>query len=101
MGRDSLHDAPLAALVPPLIGVSVIVFLFLHLIPGDPASALLGEHATILGRAATPITNRLVLDSVPRGGWAILGQAIRHLLLPALALSTVPMAIVARMTPAR
>src|SRR3984893_56709 len=34
------------ALVPVLIGVSVIVFLFLHLIPGDSASAILGEHAT-------------------------------------------------------
>ena len=29
----------LVALVPVLIGVSVIVFLFLHLIPGDPARA--------------------------------------------------------------
>src|SRR5438477_784518 len=36
----------LLALIPVLIGVSVIVFLFLHLIPGDPASAMLGEHAT-------------------------------------------------------
>src|SRR5207302_5533131 len=36
----------LLALVPVLIGVSIIVFLFLHLIPGDPASAMLGEHAT-------------------------------------------------------
>src|SRR5882672_528906 len=34
------------ALVPVLIGVSVIVFLFLHLIPGDSATAILGEHAT-------------------------------------------------------
>ena len=33
-----------------------------------------------------------------RGDWPILGQTIRHLLLPALALSTVPMAIVMRMT---
>src|SRR5919199_5656228 len=36
----------LVALVPVLFGVSVIVFLFLHLIPGDPATAMLGEHAT-------------------------------------------------------
>src|SRR3979411_1863345 len=36
----------LMALVPVMIGVSVIVFLFLHLIPGDPASAMLGDHAT-------------------------------------------------------
>ncbi|HEY7117485.1 MAG TPA: ABC transporter permease [Tepidisphaeraceae bacterium] len=31
--------------VPVLIGVSVVVFLFLHLIPGDPAITLLGERA--------------------------------------------------------
>src|SRR5438132_577559 len=34
------------ALVPVLFGVSIIVFLFLHLIPGDPATAMLGEHAS-------------------------------------------------------
>jgi peptide/nickel transport system permease protein len=212
----------LLALVPVLIGVSVIVFLFLHLIPGDSASAILGEHATAealvqlraaygldqpwptqyalfvghilqgdLGRSIrsnnpvttelmqrlpataeltvvamlfalvvglpagivaawrrgsvfdhasvvgaltgvsmpifwlglmlawlfgvqlkllpfsarldtgarfTPITNFLLVDAVLRGDWAILGQTIRHLLLPAVALSTVPMAIVMRMT---
>jgi peptide/nickel transport system permease protein len=212
----------LVAPAPVLIGVSVIVFLFLHLIPGDPASAILGEHATPdaltklrtaygldepwptqyaifvghilqgdLGRSIrsnnpvtselaqrfpataeltvvamlfavlvglpagivsawrrgsafdhgsvivalagvsmpifwlglmlawlfgvqlkilpfsarldtgarfTPITNFLLLDAVIRGDWAILGQTVCHLLLPALALSTVPMAIVMRMT---
>jgi peptide/nickel transport system permease protein len=212
----------LLALIPVLAGVSVVVFLFLHLIPGDPASAMLGEHATPEGlvqlRAAygldepwptqyamfighilhgdlgrsirdnqpildqlgqrfpataelaimamliavlvglpagiisafrrgsifdhasvlvalggvsmpifwlglmlawffgvqlkilpfsarldtgvrfTPITNFLILDSIVRGDLAVLGQSIRHLLLPAVALSTVPMAIIARMT---
>jgi peptide/nickel transport system permease protein len=33
-------------LVPTLLGVSVIVFLMLHLTPGDPAELLLGERAT-------------------------------------------------------
>lgn len=32
--------------VPVLLGVTVVVFLFLHLIPGDPAEVLLGERAT-------------------------------------------------------
>ena len=32
--------------VPVLIGVSLIVFSFTHLIPGDPAVAMLGERAT-------------------------------------------------------
>lgn len=212
----------LIALIPVLFGVSLIVFLFLHLIPGDPASAMLGDHATPdaiarlraaygldqplpaqyalyvshlvqgdLGRSIrtsqpvtaemaqrfpatleltivamlfavliglpagivsawrrgsavdyasvvfalagvsmpifwlglmlawlfgvqlkvlpfsarldtgahfTPITNLIVVDALLQRNWTILGQAIRHLVLPALALSTVPMAIVARMT---
>jgi peptide/nickel transport system permease protein len=33
-------------LVPTLLGVSVIVFLMLHMTPGDPAELLLGERAT-------------------------------------------------------
>ena len=33
-------------LVPTLFGVSIIVFLMLHLTPGDPAELLLGERAT-------------------------------------------------------
>jgi dipeptide transport system permease protein len=39
-----------------------------------------------------------LLDSLVRGDWAVFGQVVRHLLLPAVALSTVPMAIIARMT---
>lgn len=35
----------LIALIPTLLGVTVIVFLLLRLIPGDPAVAMLGEHA--------------------------------------------------------
>jgi peptide/nickel transport system permease protein len=34
------------SLVIVLIGVSVIAFMFVHLIPGDPATAILGERAT-------------------------------------------------------
>ena len=34
------------SLIPTLLGVSVIVFLFLRLIPGDPATAFLRESAT-------------------------------------------------------
>ncbi|MGI9569541.1 MAG: ABC transporter permease [Desulfobulbia bacterium] len=33
-------------LIPTLLGVSVIVFLMLHMTPGDPAELLLGERAT-------------------------------------------------------
>lgn len=36
----------LLTLVPTLLGVTVVVFLFLRLIPGDPATAILRENAT-------------------------------------------------------
>jgi peptide/nickel transport system permease protein len=32
--------------IPTLVGVSILVFLFIHLVPGDPALVILGEHAT-------------------------------------------------------
>ncbi len=35
----------LLGIVPVLFGISLLVFLFLHLIPGDPAVVMLGERA--------------------------------------------------------
>jgi peptide/nickel transport system permease protein len=32
--------------IPVLIGVSIVVFVFIRLLPGDPATAILGQHAT-------------------------------------------------------
>jgi peptide/nickel transport system permease protein len=36
----------LLLLIPILLGLTVIIFLFIRLLPGDPASAILGERAT-------------------------------------------------------
>ena len=36
----------LLAAIPVLIGLSIILFAFIHLLPGDPARRLLGQHAT-------------------------------------------------------
>jgi peptide/nickel transport system permease protein len=36
----------LVSTIPVLFGLSIILFVFVHLLPGDPASALLGQHAT-------------------------------------------------------
>ena len=44
MGRYAIKR--FLTIVPVLIGISLIVFSFTHLIPGDPAVAMLGERAT-------------------------------------------------------
>jgi peptide/nickel transport system permease protein len=36
----------LATLLPVMLGISVIVFFFIHLIPGDPAAVMAGDYAT-------------------------------------------------------
>jgi peptide/nickel transport system permease protein len=36
----------LLLLIPILLGLTVLIFLFIRLLPGDPASAILGERAT-------------------------------------------------------
>jgi len=35
----------LISVIPTLLGVTFVIFMFLRLIPGDPAIAMLGEHA--------------------------------------------------------
>jgi len=44
------------------------------------------------------ITNFFVLDAILVRDWSALGDALMHLALPAIALSTIPLAIVSRMT---
>jgi peptide/nickel transport system permease protein len=44
LGRYILRR--LISVIPTLIGVTLVIFLFQRLIPGDPAVAMLGEHAT-------------------------------------------------------
>jgi len=47
-------------LIPVLAIMSVLVFLFIHLIPGDPVDAILGNEAT--EEAKTELRHRLGLD---------------------------------------
>ena len=44
MGRYILFRA--AASIPVLLGITIIVFVILSMIPGDPATAILGSYAT-------------------------------------------------------
>jgi peptide/nickel transport system permease protein len=44
------------------------------------------------------VTNAYVLDSILTGNWQALRSSLHHLILPAFVLSTIPMAIIARLT---
>ncbi len=44
------------------------------------------------------IANHFIFNSLITGDWTVLKDAVRHLILPVLTLSTIPMAIIARMT---
>jgi peptide/nickel transport system permease protein len=44
------------------------------------------------------LTNSVFFNSLVRGDWAMLWDASRHLILPAIAVGTIPLAVIARMT---
>jgi peptide/nickel transport system permease protein len=46
MGRTGFVVQRLLLLIPVAVGVTIIVFFMVHLIPGDPAATILGIHAT-------------------------------------------------------
>ena len=97
--RGSWFDS--SSMLVALTGVSMpifwlglmLIYLFavvLHLLPtGGRLDA---------GTQLAPITNLVLVDSLLRGNMPVFIQGLRHLLLPALALATIPMAIIARMT---
>ena len=46
----------------------------------------------------TAVTNLYVIDTIMNGRFDQLGDVLKHLILPSIALATIPMAIIARMT---
>jgi peptide/nickel transport system permease protein len=89
------------SLVASLIGISIPIF-FLGLILKYIFSVRLGwlpsiGREDVLAEREHP-TNFYVLDAIIERDPAALQDAIRHLILPAIALATIPLAIVARIT---
>lgn len=87
-----------SAMFVALAGVSVPIFflglLLLMLCSGFlPGSGRLDANTTL-----EPLTHFVSIDSLLRGRLDVFWDFLRHLTLPALALATVPMALVARMT---
>ncbi len=60
MNRSRLILRRLAQMIPVLIGVTLVAFALLQLIPGDPAAAMLGLHAT--PEAVAALRHQLGLD---------------------------------------
>ncbi len=84
-----------------LIGVVIPVFFLAYLLKYLFALQL-GWFPTV-GRQnsridATHITNFFVLDGIMTREWDAVGDALMHLVLPAIALGTIPLAIIARIT---
>ena len=90
-----------ASMLGSLLGVSMPVFwlglmlmlLFSLTLGWFPMSGRMGTDVEL-----TVITNFYILDSVLTRNWDALKDVLLHLALPAMALSTIPLAIVARMT---
>jgi peptide/nickel transport system permease protein len=84
-----------------LVGVSVPVFFLGYLLKQGVAVELAllppsgRQDVTI---EATHVTNFFVLDGLLTGELSAAGDALVHLLLPALALGTIPLAVIVRIT---
>jgi peptide/nickel transport system permease protein len=90
-----------SSLVASLIGISIPIF-FLAILLKYVFAVELGWLPTV-GRLSVLIdlehpTNFYVLDAILTANWEALWDAIKHLILPAIALGTIPLAIIARIT---
>jgi peptide/nickel transport system permease protein len=90
-----------ASLFLSLIGVSIPIF-FLALILKWVFAVELGWLPSV-GRQDVLIdaehpTNFYVLDGIVTGNWNAAWDAVKHLILPAIALGSIPLAIIARIT---
>ncbi len=89
------------SLLASLIGISIPIF-FLAIILKYIFSVRLGWLPSV-GRqdpllAAEHPTNFYILDAIITLNWEAFVDAVKHLILPAIALGTIPLAIIARIT---
>ncbi len=90
-----------ASVVGSLIGVAIPVFFLaylLRLLFAVELGWLPGSGRQDVRMDATRITNFYVLDGVLTREWDAAWDALQHLILPAIALGTIPLAIIVRIT---
>jgi len=90
-----------ASLVVSLLGISIPIF-FLAIILKYVFAVKLGWLPTV-GRISVLIdlehpTNFYVLDAIIAGNMSALWDVLKHLILPAVALGSIPLAVIARIT---
>jgi peptide/nickel transport system permease protein len=89
------------SMVASLVGVSMPVFwlgLMLMLVFSLHLGWFPVSGRISIGTELEVITNFYVIDAIITRNWAALRDVLHHLAMPAIALSTIPMAIIARMT---
>src|ERR671935_2779231 len=89
------------SLVASLFGISIPIF-FLAIILKYIFAIRLGWLPTV-GRISVTSdvnhpTNFYILDALIQGQWSVLWDVIKHLILPAIALGSIPLAIITRIT---
>ncbi len=97
--RNSLLDG--VSMVGSLIGVSMPIFwlglmeimLFAVLLDWLPVGGRLTHDIEL-----ETVTRLMLVDSIITSNWPALRDVLEHLAMPAVALATIPMAIIARMT---
>jgi peptide/nickel transport system permease protein len=97
--RNSLIDS--VTMVGSLVGVSMPIFwlglmeimLFAVILQWLPAGARIST-----GIEVEAVTNLVLIDSLITGNWAGFKDVLSHIIMPAVALATIPMGIIARMT---
>ncbi len=97
--RNSLLDG--VSMVGSLIGVSMPIFwlglmeimLFAVVLDWLPVGGRLTHDIEL-----ETVTRLMLVDSIITSNWPALRDVLEHLAMPALALATIPMAIIARMT---
>lgn len=98
--RGTWVDA--AGTIVSLIGISIPIFflglmlkwLFAIQFPILPDSGRIDQVAYYIPR----VTNFMTIDAILAGEWGGVLDSLRHLVLPALALGTIPLAIIMRIT---
>jgi peptide/nickel transport system permease protein len=102
--RNSIIDvvtmliANLGVSTPVFVLGLVLAYFFAVILNGTPFELPPSGRLTAGSGVLDFLSNILTFNALARGDFEMLGDVIRHMILPALALGTIPLAIIARMT---